>query len=301
MARGAGSLARRLTADPLIHFLLIGLAVFVAADRSGADRSAQSPAETITVERGDLLEYYQYQNRSFDKGADAALAGLSEAERAALIAGYVREEALYREALRLGFDRSDYVIRRRLVQAMEYAAGAWAAPPEPPSEAELRAYFEANAQAYATPALISFTHVFFADRAGADAAQARAEAALRVLTGPGAPAPSQAPPLGDAFAYNTAYGAASEARIADHFGAGFAAAVFGAGEPGRWIGQLRYDYRVHLVRIANRAAAQRPDFTAARGQVEADWRRAAADEARAAALAEAISRYRVVDVSDAAR
>jgi hypothetical protein len=44
----------------------------------------------------------------------------SESDR--LVADYVREEVLYREALALGLDRDDLVVRRRLVQKMEMLA-----------------------------------------------------------------------------------------------------------------------------------------------------------------------------------
>jgi hypothetical protein len=59
----------------------------------------------------------------------------------ALVDDEVREEILYREALALGLDRNDEIVRRRMAQKMQFLAEDVAAAREP-TEAELRAWFD---------------------------------------------------------------------------------------------------------------------------------------------------------------
>ncbi len=90
----------------------------VASDEAAYD------SKVIDVDREALLTFVQYRSRAFQPQAAATrLDGMSEEEVERLVRDYVREEALHREALALGMDKNDYVIKRRMIQSIEFSSG----------------------------------------------------------------------------------------------------------------------------------------------------------------------------------
>src|SRR5690606_15059644 len=108
--------------QPLLHFLALGVLLFALYDwRVGDAPESDASARHIVVTREALLDFIQYRARAFDDAAAVAqLDSMSAEQREALIDEYVREEALYREALALGMEQGDYIIRQRLVQKVEF-------------------------------------------------------------------------------------------------------------------------------------------------------------------------------------
>ena len=98
--------------------------------------------------------------------------GSTVADPAAITQEWIREEVLFREALRLGLDRGDGVVRRRLVQKMELMLSALSEP-DPPSDEELQAYYEKHRVRFQQPPAVRFDHVFFREGRDADALAAR--------------------------------------------------------------------------------------------------------------------------------
>ena len=142
--------ARRLLREPLLHFLLIGIALFVvygkvaAPDRAGT-RIAVSQAMVDEMAR-------EHQARWSRAPSDQELVGLVET--------YVRDEILYREGLSLGLDRDDPVIKRRVRQKFEVITEEQNAR-DVPTDADLIAYMTKNAARFLRPATVSFEQVFF--------------------------------------------------------------------------------------------------------------------------------------------
>ena len=111
---------KRLLREPLVHFLAIGLGLFVLFDLV-APEDAGLDEKTIVVDRPALLTFIQFRSKAFNPDAAAArLDALSDAELERLVDDYVREEALHREALALGMDQNDYVIKQRLIQSLQF-------------------------------------------------------------------------------------------------------------------------------------------------------------------------------------
>ena len=179
------------------------------------------------------------------------------------VADFVREEVLYREALALGLDRDDLVVRRRLVQKMEMLALR-----DGPgiSESDLMDHYLAHRADYALPESVSFRHVFFsAATRGADAHVA-AGAALADLQDGGT---SGASGLGDPPPMPPEVSDWTRPMVEARFGAGFAAAVFEAGAGG-WSGPVASAYGCHLVLVTRHAPARVPDFAEVAGQIATD-------------------------------
>ena len=249
--------------DPLFAFLLIGAGVFAV---ESAWRAAQRDAEYIIVvppaESRRLAELWQAQTGRAPTPSE--LQGLLEE--------HVREEILVREAKRLRLDEGDAIVRRRLVQKLAFLADDLAIG-EAVDEAELRRYFEDNRERFETPAVVTFSHIYFSPEQRADA-RADAERALVALD---ADAWRSA---GDPFMLGRTYAYASLERVRKDFGDEFAAAVASRPAEGVWRGPLRSVYGQHLVRVDANTPARSPDYAAAKQRVVAEFdaeRRAAAN------------------------
>lgn len=283
----------RFLKDPLAHFLLAGLAMFGVFMAFNPGDGDEDPTR-IVVDRPALLEFLQFRTRAFEpERANAMLDAMGKQELDNLIRDYVREEALYREAKALGLDRTDYVIKRRLVQTVEFVAGNASAPDEADEKA-LERYFAARQASYASPASVTFTHVFFdAGREGRDAAARRAGEALAAMNARRLPF-SGAPGWGDRFAYNLNYVDRPKDAVAGHFGSGFADGVFSLGVDGaRWQGPLESPYGLHVVMITGRQDERVPPLAEVRDRVREDYLSDVTAERREALVENMIAHYQV--------
>jgi parvulin-like peptidyl-prolyl isomerase len=285
---------------PMLHFLLIGGALFAASRWIPAPRTPVVVSDADVVRRGSEWAWQHGEQ------PDAATRRVIEEEalddavlyRSAVDTGVDVSDTRLRERL-LGFPRADTVQRRHVTQLMRLAAERLG-PGDLPSEAELAAYLAAHADAFAEPETLSLTHVYFAaDRRGpalARDAQAAVEAIRHATV-----SPADAVSLGDAFVAGPTVRGASRAQLEGVFGSGFATAVWDA-RPGTWVGPVPSSYGLHLVWIAERTPGQVPSLESVRSRVL----QAMLFERRAARRAERVRALRQiyaarVDNSGAAR
>jgi len=183
----------------------------------------------------------------------------TDAELDGLIERWLRDEVLYREALRLGLDRDDAVVRRRLAKKMDALASAQAETAVP-SDTELREWLAAHPQRFARGASVGFDQLYFADEGAARAAQAQLR---RGADWQG---------LGEPLSVPVSRDKASLRVVTDRYGRQFAAAIAGL-EPGEaWQGPVPSGLGWHLVRLRAREQGAVPPLAAIRSQVEDDWR-----------------------------
>jgi peptidyl-prolyl cis-trans isomerase C len=180
-----------------------------------------------------------------------------------LVEDFVREEVLYREALALGLDRNDLIVRRRLVQKMETLALEGTSEL---GDTELMEYFLSHRSEYRLPETVSFTDVFFSAAARGAQAPEAARAALEQLSGAGR---SDNLGLGDPSPTPSSVTAWSARQVADRFGTEFATAVFEV-RPGAWAGPIASAYGHHLVFVGEHAEGRLPEFADISGRVAAD-------------------------------
>ncbi len=256
--------------DPVFIYALLGLILYLALD----DRSA--PAETIDeirVSRSDLLQHIQFRERRFDLDwVEDYYTRLSVAEKQQVIDDYIGEEAMVREARRLGLDRDDFVIRQRLIQKMNFIDLDPASESQPDT-ATLKAWFDDHADRYNSPARISFTHIFFA----ADSDQSNEDIiALRQALNANATAPAEALPLGERFAYLRSYQDRGLFDLKSHFGDDFVAALTPrVSEQGRWLGPLASRWGQHLIFMESYTPDRAPEFAEVQNKVLYDWQQEA--------------------------
>ena len=248
--------------DPLFAFLLIGAAVFAASAwlRGGDDRVIVIPQ--AQVDRLATLWETQMGRPP------------SDSELTALVDDHVREEVMVREARRLGLDQEDAIIRRRLAQKLTFLTED-VATLKPPTEEELRGYFADNKERYATPAVVTFSHIYFSPDRRADAT-ADAKAALANLD------PEAWRKTGDPFMLGRTYAHAGLKRVGRDFGPDFLNGLEKLSPSGDWQGPIQSAYGLHLLRLDAKSPALGADYESVATRVAADFdaeRRAVANKA----------------------
>ena len=204
---------KRFFSEPIVHFAALALAIFAIygalAPSSGEVREGEIVVSAPKIEQMAAVFAKTWQRPP------------SPTELKRLIDGYVEEEIYVREALALGLDKDDTVIRRRLQQKMEFMndAGAEALTP---TDADLEGYLKAHAETFAIAPETGFQQIFFnpdkhGDRIGADA-----DAVLKQLKADPALSPET---LGDASLLPAEMTPTAASSIGDMFGTDFAAAV----------------------------------------------------------------------------
>jgi parvulin-like peptidyl-prolyl isomerase len=186
------------------------------------------------------------------------------AELKGLVDDHVKEEIATREAMAMGLDRDDTIIRRRLRQKLEFLVED-AAEQAPPTEAELQAWLDAHPQAFPGETRLALRQVYVSPARRGSSARADAERLLARLRAAGAGAKIDA--LGDATILPSELPKGPLSEVTRVFGSDFAAWVE-AVAPGEWAGPLESPYGLHLVLVSEREAAARPPLAAVRPLVE---------------------------------
>ena len=285
---------RQLLREPIVHFLVAGGVLFALYAFVRGPLLPRADDMSIIVDRRALLTFMQYRANAFEPDTfAAALDAMSAEEVEALVKAYVDDEILYREALALRLDESDYVIRQRMIQKVDFLLGDAADAVTEVDEGELTAYFAAHKAEYAIEPSITFTHVFFdSERRGA-ATHADAVVALRELNAAGAGF-NDAGDRGDRFPFLKNYVERTLDHVASHFGTEFAARIASlTPSPDRWQGPLRSAYGEHLVLVTSRTEPRYPELAEVRAEVERDYLEQRAAAERAALLERLRERYRV--------
>ena len=241
--------------DPLLHFLLIGAALF-ALFYQVAD-PAEISDNRIVITEADIDRMITLFARKLQRlPTQQELTGLIEAQ--------IREEVLYREALAMGLDQDDTIVRRRMAQKVEFMFNDLADAAEPSNE-ELQAFLEAHPDKFNEPVRSSFDHVYRnADKRGTNI-EADAQQLLQALASSDNDQtdPSSA---GDPFMFGYAFADQSEHQIARMFGRDFAKSLATL-EADSWQGPVASGYGLHLVYIKDRSDAWLPPLAEIRESV----------------------------------
>ena len=275
----ARPLVERVLREPLTHFVILGLAVFLAgqlyAGHASQHRIVVTPAHVAQLANDYALQF----------GAKPDPATLD-----ALVQRDVNDEILFRQGRAMRLDEGDQIVRRRVVQKMQFLMQDLNAPAEP-TDAQLSAYYQAHAAHYAAVPRASFSHIFFSsDTAGDAAAKARAEVVLKSLNDGITRAPDRGDPFPDLYDF-AAYEPGQVERV---FGHTPFAQVVASAPVGRWVGPVRSGYGWHLIYVSARQAAASPPLAQVRDAVRTDYLQEAQDAANKAAFDKLARDYRVV-------
>ena len=249
---------KRLLREPLLHFLLIGAALFVLYGLLNRGQSGAPREIVISEARVEALA---------GNFATVWMRPPTAVELKGLIHDYVAEEVYYREAVAMGLDQDDTVIRRRLRQKMEFISEDVAAAAEP-TDAQLQSYLEQHADKFALPATLTFQQVYLSPERRREAVRADAEKLLAELQAGRGPAdPTEA---GDATLLPATMEAASPQVIVNTFGEEFARQIDEAAV-GQWSGPIESGFGLHLVKVSERVAGSAPSLAEIRPIVLREW------------------------------
>ena len=246
--------------EPLLHFLVIGALIFIVFSAVN-EQEIPVDEKKIVVSTGDIERLAANWLKSWNRPP-------TESELQGLIDSYIREEIYYREALALGLDQDDTVLRRRLMQKMEFLSQD-IAELSTPNQASLEAYFHEHRDKYELPARVSFTHIYFNfDKHGREVFET-ANSVLAEVQAAASPV-DNAPELGDRFMMQYNFTLETPFEIARLFGQGFAEQLFQLEADG-WVGPLESGYGLHLVLINEKIEARMPEFASVIDRVRTDW------------------------------
>ena len=275
------NVVRKLAREPLMHFLLIGAAVFAIYAYVGG-RESDAP-EQIVVSEGRVDQLARVFAKTWQRPP-------TQEELRGLIEAYIKEEIFYREAVKLGLDRDDTLVRRRMQQKVEFLTE----PSEQSLKAddeELQTYLDDNKDAFRAEPVTAFQQVFI-NPANADApADLRAKRHLSELRA--TPANADFRTLGDTTLLPAELPPSPHNRIAATFGTEFVRALGGLPRD-QWAGPVKSTYGLHLVRVTDHRDAYIPKLQDIRTRVERKWRTKKRQEFKDAQYAKLRSRYSVV-------
>jgi hypothetical protein len=270
---------KRLLREPLLHFAVIGMILFGI---SMVWKKSEPSPSVIALSKGDVENLASLFERTWRRPPTAQ-------ELNGLIAGRVREEVLFREAQALSLDDNDPIIRRRLVQKVDFLTDDLAARRDP-TDAELQAYLDQNAKDYEIEPRLSFKQVFFNTERRGEALKDEAADTLSQIKSGVAP-----DTLGDPTLLPQTIDNEPPSVIARQFGRAFTDRVAHA-EPMAWFGPVPSAYGSHLVLVTAKKPARKPALSDVRKSVERDWRAAQRRAARDAFYSRLRQKYRVTVV-----
>ena len=244
--------------EPLVHFLLIGVALFLLFEAVSDPAGPQSSRIVITNGQIDNLKA---------RFAKTWQRQPTREELHELITGHVREEILYREALALGLDKDDGVVRRRMTQKLELMSDDIAGITIP-SDEDLQDYLENHPELFRIEPQVAFRQIYIDVAKRGIAADNEAEQLLALLSD------TESKPdldtVGDSLMLPRKFNLVPVSEIAKTFGEKFSLELINCTE-GQWVGPIQSGYGLHLVLVTDRTAGRLPELEEVRETVEWEW------------------------------
>jgi peptidyl-prolyl cis-trans isomerase C len=278
------SLLKRCVREPLVHFVLIGAALFAVYSALHSKEAASTDPKKIVLTANDLGQIslmWQAQGRPTPTADQIQ----------SLLDNKIREEVFYREALELGLDKEDTIVKRRMAQKMDFLAEDLSDLREPTRE-ELKAWFGKNSERFKVSGRASFRHLYFSfDKHGQQTAAVAAET-LKKIENKSSDSP-EATDVADPFMFQDYYGDRSFDELAKTFGPGFARSLF-AQQTGSWQGPIESGYGWHLIFIDSVTPARVPEFEEVETDVRTQWVSAQRDQTKQRMYEQMKSHYEIV-------
>jgi parvulin-like peptidyl-prolyl isomerase len=245
---------RSILREPLVHFLALGALLFLFFEWRGGSGPGSS---RISITPGLVEHLASGFARTWQRPP-------TDAELKGLIDDHVKEEIATREAIAMGLDKDDTIIRRRLRQKLEFLVED-AVEQVPPTDAELQAWLEKHPDVFRAESRLALRQVYVSTERRGASARAEAERLLARLRAAGPKA--KADELGDPSMLPRELPAGPLSEVARSFGADFAGRI-DATPPGQWAGPVESPYGLHLVLVSERVDAARPVLADVRPLVE---------------------------------
>jgi peptidyl-prolyl cis-trans isomerase C len=253
--------ASRWLREPLLHFLLLGSVLFAAYGYFAPKPGGIETSQQIRLTTDDVLAMDAFFQSQWRRPP-------TPEEFGRMVENKVQEEVLYREAVAMGLDQEDSIVKRRMAQKMKFLAEDVAAAREP-KRADLEAWYAQNAGQFALPGRINFRQIYFSPDRRAALAREDAVRALAQLSEQGVDS-SLAASFSDPFMLQDYYADRTPEQLAREFGPLFAQAVFRS-SPGSWQGPIESGFGWHLVFVDSLLPGRVPDFAEVESEVKTAW------------------------------
>ena len=277
---------KNIYSEPLFHFFLIGLLIYLAYGLFNPNKNENS--NIVVVSAGEITWLEDNWKKRWNRPP-------TQEEKKGIIDQLVREKVLYKAAIEMGLDKDDVIIRRRMVQKIEFLTSDIITPPAPKS-GELEEFYEENKDHYKSPDVITITQVFFDPDKRGDQTLNDSEEALQTLVFEGEPQ-NGVTGFGDVFMLQSYYSQRSESDLAKLFGGEFSRSIFEL-KPGAWYGPVLSGYGTHLVYIHGLERSTPPKFADISDIVKKDWEEKNLIELNELYFETLFSRYEIIIEED---
>ncbi len=239
---------RRILQEPLLHFLVLAVGLF-AAYHLWSDSVASESPDSIVVTEQRINSLAQMFQRTWQRPP-------TPEELNGLIEDYVKEEVFYREALRMGLDRDDTIIRRRMRQKLEFLAEDFADASEP-TEQDLQEFLDDHPDSFRIEDQFTFRQVFLSPERRGESLTADAEVLLQQLRNPDTEVePSE---HGDPTLLPDECDGLRESEVNSQFGSEFTEQLAALDE-GQWSGPVKSAFGYHLVFVRERVPGRQAEL-----------------------------------------
>ena len=263
---------KKILQEPLLHFLFLGMLLFASNAWRESGMPKEDDSRSVRISENDVRWLKETWLRQWQREP-------TEPELRGMVTDYLQESLLAQEALEMGLEKNDTIIRRRLAQKLEFLVQDTAQLAEP-GEDELLRFYEERRTEYQIPARVSFAQLYFTSE----------DAARKALAQLATRNPDE---LGEWSLLARDHVRADWQTLAAQFGKEFAAAVFGLGA-GSWQGPLASAYGFHLVCIDALEEARSSSLAEVHGQVLEDYHREQRARAKELFYATLLKKYDVV-------
>ena len=273
----------RVIREPLFHFLLAGVALFIlfsAVNRSQVG-SGSSDSE-IVVSEGRIYSITQQFMKVWQRPPTSR-------ELEGVIQSYIREEVLYREALSMGLDVGDEIVRRRMAQKLEFISEDIASLQEP-TDAELRSYYESHIEEFRRETRVTFQHVYLNSDKRGESTRKDAERLLAKIREAGGS--GEYTGIGDPSMLSSEFSSTTQREVAGLFGEEFTTSLLSQ-TLDQWSGPIESAYGLHLVFVSERVDGEIPPFDEVSEAVVREWTSVKKKETKELFYESLLKRYKV--------
>ena len=268
----------RLLREPLLHFLLIGAGLFVLFSFVNPGDEIREADDQIIVSEGRIAQLSSIFEKTWQRPP-------SKKELEGLIDDFILEEIYYRQAIEMGIDRDDTIIRRRLRQKVEFLTDD-AASLVQPEEAELESFLAESADRFRKDSTYTFRQVYISPDKHGDGLDAHIEAQLEALR-------DGEDVIGDSGLIDPAFKDESARGVDSTFGRNFSDELDKL-ELGKWLGPVRSGLGFHLIKLDARNPGEVPALADVRIAVEREWANEKRIETRKAVNEKLRAEYEIV-------
>jgi len=247
---------KKLIKEPLVHFLLIGLGIFLIY---GWVSDEQSDENKIIIDDNHLSHLVSIWELQWNRPP-------TEEELQGILESYLKQEIFYREALKMNLDHNDEVVKRRLAQKMEFLSDDLSTLVDPATDEKLQAFYKENEEKYQVPYQFSFNQVVFTGDRHQDPESAARKALEKFGTGLPDAMREQGDPLSIRYRFENLY----EPQVDKELGGSVAASLRDL-PLNQWVGPVASGYGVHLIYLTERKEPFYPEFQNIRDELARDY------------------------------